>query len=55
MHEDANFISPHLTTGGRELLDMKLLREEMQARRLAALNKLESLHDVEQTFMELSK
>ena len=39
---------------GRELVDMKELRQEMQARRHRALNNLDHLQDVEEAFKELS-
>ena len=35
---------------GRELADMKELRQEMQARRQRALNNLDHLQDVEEAF-----
>ena len=40
---------------GRELVDMKELRQEMQARRQRALNSLDHLHGVEEAFKELSE
>ena len=39
---------------GRERVDMKELRQEMQARRQRAFNNLDQLQDVEQAFEELS-
>ncbi|MCL2075129.1 MAG: ribbon-helix-helix domain-containing protein [Betaproteobacteria bacterium] len=39
---------------GRELADMKELRQEMQARRQRALNNLDRLQGVEEAFNELS-
>lgn len=39
---------------GRELADMKDLRQEMQARRQRALNNLDHLQGVEEAFKELS-
>ena len=39
---------------GRELVDMKELRQEMQTRRLRALNNINSLQVVEETFIALS-
>jgi len=39
---------------GRELVDMKELRQEMQARRQRALNNLDHLQSVEEAFKELS-
>lgn len=39
---------------GRELADMKELRQEMQARRQRALNNLDQLQGVEEAFKELS-
>jgi len=39
---------------GRELVDMKELRHEMQARRQKALNNLDNLQNVEEAFKELS-
>ena len=38
----------------RELLDVKQLREGMQARRQRVLNNPDHLHDVEKAFKELS-
>ncbi len=38
---------------GRELVDMKVLRQEMQARRQRALNNLNHLENVEEVFKEL--
>jgi antitoxin ParD1/3/4 len=39
---------------GRELVDMKELRQEMQARRQRAFNNLDQLQGVEEAFKELS-
>ena len=39
---------------GRELVDMKDLRQEMQVRQQRAFNNLDQLQDVEEAFKELS-
>ena len=43
-----------LSQAVRELVDMKELRHEMQARRQKALNNLDNLQNVEEAFKELS-